>query len=71
MRAGEPGKFSLHLESEGDAPYTPRQVKIRGIRVDCVVVSRPENHWQTFGTQYYPAFASEIRVRATSLPPCR
>jgi propionate CoA-transferase len=33
-----------------------------------VVVSRPENHWQTFGTQYNPAFASEIRVRATSLP---
>jgi propionate CoA-transferase len=32
------------------------------------VVSKPENHWQTFGTQYNPAFASEIRVRATSLP---
>jgi propionate CoA-transferase len=47
----------------------PRQVKIPGILVDCVVVSRPENHWQTFGTQYNPAFASEIRVRATSLPP--
>ena len=46
----------------------PRQVKIPGILVDCVVVSRPENHWQTFGTQYNPAFASEIRVRATSLP---
>jgi propionate CoA-transferase len=47
----------------------PRQVKIPGILVDCVVVSRPENHWQTFGTQYNPAFASEIRVRAGSLPP--
>jgi propionate CoA-transferase len=47
----------------------PRQVKIPGILVDAVVVSRPENHWQTFGTQYNPAFASEIRVRATSLPP--
>jgi propionate CoA-transferase len=46
----------------------PRQVKIPGILVDCVVVSRPENHWQTFGTQYSPAFASEIRVRAGSLP---
>jgi propionate CoA-transferase len=46
----------------------PRQVKIPGILVDCVVVSKPENHWQTFGTQYNPAFASEIRVRATSLP---
>ena len=47
----------------------PRQVKIPGILVDCVVVAKPENHWQTFGTQYSPAFASEIRVRAGSLPP--
>jgi len=47
----------------------PRQVKIPGILVDCVVVARPENHWQTFGTQYSPAFSSEIRVRAGSLPP--
>jgi len=47
----------------------PRQVKIPGILVDCVVVAKPENHWQTFGTQYNPAYASEIRVRAGSLPP--
>jgi len=47
----------------------PRQVKIPGILVDCVVVSKPENHWQTFGTQYSPAYSSEIRVRAGSLPP--
>ncbi|MFL6816716.1 MAG: acyl CoA:acetate/3-ketoacid CoA transferase [Bradyrhizobium sp.] len=47
----------------------PRQVKIPGIFVDCVVVARPENHWQTFGTQYNPAFSSEIRVRAGSLAP--
>ena len=47
----------------------PREVKIPGILVDAVVVSKPENHWQTFGTQYNPAFAGEIRVRAGSLPP--
>jgi propionate CoA-transferase len=47
----------------------PRQVKIPGILVDCVVVAKPEHHWQTFGTQYNPAFSSEIRVRAGSLPP--
>jgi propionate CoA-transferase len=47
----------------------PRQVKIPGILVDCVVVAKPENHWQTFGTQYNPGYSAEIRVRATSLPP--
>ncbi|MDE2378742.1 acyl CoA:acetate/3-ketoacid CoA transferase [Bradyrhizobium sp.] len=46
----------------------PRQVKIPGILVDCVVVAKPEHHWQTFGTQYNPAFSGEIRVRAASLP---
>src|SRR6266480_7696776 len=37
--------------------------------VDCVVVSKPENHWQTFATQYNAAYSSEIRARAGSLPP--
>jgi propionate CoA-transferase len=47
----------------------PRQVKVPGIMVDCVVVGKPENHWQTFATSYNPAFSSEIRVRVSSLPP--
>jgi propionate CoA-transferase len=46
-----------------------RQVKIPGILVDCVVVSRPEYHWQTFGEQYNPAFSSEIRVPLQSFSP--
>jgi propionate CoA-transferase len=47
----------------------PRQVKIPGIFVDCVVVADPEHHWQTFSVQYDPAFSGEIRVRAGSIPP--
>lgn len=47
----------------------PRQVKVPGILVDCVVMARPENHWQTFATQYNPAFSGEIRIRAATLPP--
>jgi propionate CoA-transferase len=39
-----------------------RQVKIPGVLVDCVVVASPENHTQTFGTRYNPAYSSEMRV---------
>ncbi|MDJ0803258.1 MAG: acyl CoA:acetate/3-ketoacid CoA transferase [Desulfobacterales bacterium] len=46
-----------------------RQVKIPGIMVDCVVVSPPEHHWQTFGTSYDPAFSGEIKVPVQSLAP--
>jgi propionate CoA-transferase len=30
--------------------------------VDCVVVAKPENHWQTFIEPYNPAFSSEVKV---------
>jgi propionate CoA-transferase len=46
-----------------------REVKIPGIMVDCVVVAEPENHWQTFGVPYDPAFSCEIKVPMQSLPP--
>src|SRR5262245_33041732 len=47
----------------------PRQVKVPGVMVDCVVVASPENHWQTFATPYNPAYSAEIRERAGALPP--
>ncbi len=46
-----------------------RQVKIPGIFVDCVVVSEPEHHWQTFAEIYSPAFSSEVRVPMQSVQP--
>jgi propionate CoA-transferase len=48
---------------------SPREVKIPGILVDCVVVSQPEHHWQTFGTPYSAALSGELRrVRAPATP---
>ena len=44
-----------------------RQVKIPGILVDCVVVSKPENHWQTYGTYYNPAYSCEFKVPTASI----
>ncbi len=64
------GYIIVQVERVADAcTLNPRLVKIPGMLVDCVVVAKPENHMQTFGTQYNPAYASEIRVPAKSVAP--
>lgn len=47
----------------------PRLVKIPGIYVDAVVVASDENHKQTYGTYYNPAYSGECRVPVDSLAP--
>jgi propionate CoA-transferase len=47
----------------------PHHVQVPGILVDCIVVARAENHFQTYASPYNPAFSAEIRVPLDSLPP--
>lgn len=46
-----------------------RQVKVPGIFIDCVVQSRPENHLQTYATDYSPVYAGKIRAPTGNLAP--
>jgi propionate CoA-transferase len=47
----------------------PKSVKIPGLVVDHLVLSKPENHMQTITTQYNPALSGDIRVPMNALVP--
>lgn len=64
------GKVIVQVEriAQGNT-MKPRDIKIPGIMVDYIVVSRPENHHQTFGEVYNPAFSGEIKVPLDRIEP--
>ena len=49
----------------------PREVKVPGIFVDCVVVADPEDHMTNLATQYHPGYAGRIRVPVATVPPLK
>ena len=64
------GLVIVQVERLADSgSLSPREVKIPGILVDCVVVSQPGRHWQTFGTPYSAALSGELRRVRNPVPP--
>ena len=59
------GKVIVQVEGALDT----RLVRLPGIYVDAIVAAEPENHMQTFGTGYNPAYCGEVRVPVSSLKP--
>ncbi|HEY8891940.1 MAG TPA: acyl CoA:acetate/3-ketoacid CoA transferase [Clostridium sp.] len=49
----------------------PRLVKIPGILVDAIVISKPENHMQTFGEQFNPSYNGDIKMSVDGLKPLK
>jgi propionate CoA-transferase len=45
----------------------PKDVKIPGVLVDCVVVADHADHWQTFAEAYSPSFSGELKVPVASI----
>jgi len=46
----------------------PKTVRVPGVLIDHIVVSAPENHWQSAATLYNPAFSGRTREPMGQIP---
>lgn len=51
-----------------DDNRNPYLIKIPSVFIDYIVVAKPENHWQTFGYKYNPAFSGEEELPFEDIP---
>ena len=62
------GRVIVQVEQVVEYPtLDSRLVRFPGIYADAIVISKPDNHMQTFGSYYNPAYSGEIRVPVSSL----
>ncbi|MBV8400990.1 MAG: 3-oxoacid CoA-transferase, partial [Acetobacteraceae bacterium] len=52
-----------------EGSLNPRLVHVPGVLVDCVVVARPEHHWQTYATVHNHALSGQLRVPLDRIAP--
>jgi propionate CoA-transferase len=50
-----------------DGFLLPKDVRVPGILVDCVVVAEPEMHRMNYGVMHNPALAGQVRVPVTGI----
>ena len=66
------GKVILQVEKVvKEGTLDTRLIKIPGILVDAIVMANPENHMQTFATQYNPAMSGEIVIPVDTVKPMK
>jgi propionate CoA-transferase len=64
------GKVIVQVERIAERGTIPaRQVLLPGMFVDYIVQSKPENHWQTFGEYYNPAYSGDIKIPLQAIKP--
>jgi propionate CoA-transferase len=56
-----------YIARNGSLP--PKTVRVPGVLIDHIVVSGPDNHWQSAGTRFNPAFSGAMQVPLDEVPP--